>query len=94
MGNVGKLTFEMYATRHICTSCWWFRITILYIERRPSQFGELSAVVTKCVTDTSRWFSESLWTFWEDREEILMSPLILTVWVFVQWHCDSINNLK
>ena len=36
-------------------------ITILYIYRRPCQFCEISAVVTNCVTNSSRWFCDSLW---------------------------------
>ena len=47
--------------RAICTSCWWFWITILYTARRPSQFCEGSAMLTKCVTDAPRWLCDSLW---------------------------------
>ena len=57
----------------ICTSGWWYQITILNIGRRPSQFCELSAMITKSVTDTAGWFCESLWKDSEYRGERLIS---------------------
>ena len=37
-------------------------ITILCIEKGPRQFCETSAMITNCVTDSSRWFYDVLWT--------------------------------
>ena len=34
---------------------------MFYIDRRPSQFCEMSVLDTHCVTDPLRWFCDSLW---------------------------------
>ena len=44
----------------ICISLWWYRITILCFERRPSRLCEKYAIVPNCGTDTPRWFCVSL----------------------------------
>ena len=51
-GSRRKHSFQWnMGLKSICTDrCWWYRSTMFYIERRPSQFCETSAQVTNCVT--------------------------------------------
>ena len=46
--------------RYICTSSGWYQITTLYIERTPSENHKIAPIVSGYVTDTSRWFCDSL----------------------------------
>ena len=53
--HIDNLFLKIYAQKAICTSCWWYMITILSIERDLASFVKCMQMVISVIDLTSTY---------------------------------------